>query len=107
MADTTNPGLVNVVNQGDGLNTVDQPVTVTRPCTNSGPIVQGANMKPGNGSVITSPSDVSPSTNVGPIVQGGTASPISPDTINTTENTVIDQPSSVQQYTKTINVFNV
>lgn len=27
-ADVTNPGLVNVADQGDGLLTVDQPVTV-------------------------------------------------------------------------------
>lgn len=106
MPDTTNPGLVNVANQGDGLVTIDQPVIVT-PSTNPGPTIQTANMEPGNGSVITSPSDVSPSTNAGPIVQGGTASPTSPNTIDTTENTVIDQPSSVQQYTKTIDVFNV
>lgn len=106
MPDTTNPGLVNVANQGDGLNTVDQPVLVG-PSTNPGPTVQGANMEPGNGSVVTSPSDVSPSSNAGPIIDGDLASPTSPDTINTTENTVIDQPSSVQQYTNTINVFNV
>jgi hypothetical protein len=27
--DVTNPGLVNVANQGDGLTVVDQPVTVS------------------------------------------------------------------------------
>lgn len=106
MPDTTNPGLVNVANQGDGTNSVDQPVLVS-PSTNPGPTIQGANMEPGNGSVIASPSNISPSTNAGPIINGDLASPTSPDTINTTENTVIDQPSSVQQFTNTINVFNV
>ncbi len=38
-------------------------------------------------------------------IDGGTASPVSPNTENTTENTVIDEPSSVQQFNKTINVF--
>jgi hypothetical protein len=33
--DVTNPGLVNVVLQGDGLLTVDQPVTVS-PSSNAG-----------------------------------------------------------------------
>ena len=37
-------------------------------------------------------------------VDGGTASPTSPNTINTTQNTVVAQPSSVQQFNKTINV---
>ena len=106
MSDTTNPGLVNVANQGDGTNSVDQSVVIT-PSTNPGPIVHGANMAPGNGSVFPSPSDVSPSTNAGPIVDGDLASPTSPDTINTTENTVINQPTSVQQYAKTIDVYNV
>jgi len=32
---STNPGLVNVADQGDGLTTVDQPVTVS-PSSNSG-----------------------------------------------------------------------
>lgn len=33
--DVTNPGLVNVANQGDGLTVVDQPVTVS-PSSNPG-----------------------------------------------------------------------
>jgi hypothetical protein len=34
-ADTTNPGLVNVADQGDGLLSVDQPVTAS-PSYNAG-----------------------------------------------------------------------
>jgi hypothetical protein len=46
----TNPGLVNVADQADGLTVVEQPITVTRPSSNSGPTV----------SVVTqaTPSDV-------------------------------------------------
>jgi hypothetical protein len=38
-------------------------------------------------------------------VDGGTASPASPNTENTTENTAIGEPSSVQQFFKTIDVY--
>ena len=38
-------------------------------------------------------------------VDGGTASPVSPNTEDTTANTVVGEPSSVQQYFKTVNVF--
>jgi hypothetical protein len=70
-----NPGLVNVADQGDGLVTVDQPVTV------------------------------SPSMTAQTSVDAGTASPTSPNTINSTENTVIDQPASTEQFFDTISVY--
>ena len=38
-------------------------------------------------------------------VNGGTASPVSPNTINTTQNTAVTQAASVQQFSRTINVY--
>jgi hypothetical protein len=87
-----NPGLVNVVDQGDGLLAVDQPVLVG-PGTNPGPLVSGSSLKPGIGAdcpdqpVLFS----EPATTALRTVQGGTASPTSADTINTTENNVAGQ----------------
>ena len=100
-----NPGLVNVADESDGPLSIDQAKTVTVPCTNAGPIVQAADENPICGAASESPSDVTPPMTAQETVEGGTASPTSPNTINTTENTVIDQPESVQQYAKTTNVF--
>jgi hypothetical protein len=104
--DTTNPGLVNVADQGDGLTVVDQPVS-TGPSTNPGPIVQAGAEGFGLGdSDPDQPVTVGPSQNSaasivdinfpGKIVEAGITnagsfSPLSPDTINTTENTVVNQ----------------
>jgi hypothetical protein len=44
ITDVTNPGLVNVANQGDGLTSVDQPVTVS-PSSSAG----SANVAVANG----------------------------------------------------------
>lgn len=101
----TNPGLVCVADRADGLISVDQPVTVTEPGINSGPIVQGASMAPGKGTAQPSPSDVTPAMTAQRTVEGGTASPVSPNTENTTPNTVVGQPESTQQYYRTTNVF--
>jgi hypothetical protein len=120
MSDVTNPGLVNVVTQGDGLTLVnqtitvgpstnpgptaagltaapglgtdspDQPVTVS-PSTNPGPLVQGAALAPGLGVAPLSAGQVSDAMTAQLTIQGGTASPTSPNTINTMENTVVNQ----------------
>ncbi len=100
-----NPGLVNVADESDGPLSIDQSKTVTVPCTNAGPIIQAADENPIHGAAAESPSDVTPPMTAQETVEGGTASPTSPNTISTTENTVTGQPTSVQQYAKTINVF--
>lgn len=106
MSDTNvvNPGLVNVANQSDGEILVDQAVTIS-PSTNAGPITQGGDLAPGRGVAATDPSDVTPAMTAQRSVDGGTASPISPNTIDTTANTVVAQPTSVQQFNHTINVY--
>jgi len=63
----TNPGSVNVADQGDGPLSVDQPVT-TGPGTNPGPLVGVATEGDGPLSV-DQPVTVGPSTNPGPLVQ--------------------------------------
>ena len=134
MSDTNvvNPGSVNVADQSDGeilinqtitvskpsynsgptvqgitfadrMVRVDQPVTIS-PSTNAGPITQGADLAPGRGITATDPTDVTPAMTAQRNVDGGTASPVSPNTANTSQNTVITQPSSVPQYNRTINV---
>lgn len=70
--DVTNPGLVNVADQGDGLTIVDQPVTT------------------------------GPAQTAGTTVQAGTYSPQSPNTLDTTENTVVGQRYGVGD---PVNVF--
>lgn len=91
MSDVTNPGSVNVANQGDGLITVDQPVTVG-PSTNAGPVVQGGSAAPGIGTDRPDqPVTVGPSSNSGPLVDADVFSPESPNCQNTTENTVVNQ----------------
>jgi hypothetical protein len=134
MSDTNvvNPGSVNVADQSDGEIKINQAVTVSRPSgnsgptaqgiafadgmvrkdqavtispsTNSGPIAQGGDLAPGRGVAATDPSDVTPAMTAQRSVNGGTASPTSPNTINTTQDTVVTQPTSVQQFSRTINV---
>ena len=106
MSDTNvvNPGLVNVADESDGPLSVDQAKIVTPPMT-AQDTVSGADENPIHGPVAESPSNVLPPMTAQDTVEGGTASPTSPNTINTTQNTVIDQPESVQQYAKTIDVF--
>jgi len=87
----------------DGMVRKDQAITVS-PSTNSGPITQGGNLAPGRGVAATDPSDVTPAMTAQRSVNGGTASPVSPNTITTTQNTVVTQSSSVQQFSRTINV---
>ena len=102
----TNPGLVNVADQGDGLTPVDQPVTVG-PSYNPGPLVQAGAEGFGLGEASPDqPVTVGPSQNSaasitaashsGEVVEpgltnGGTYSPLTPDVVNTTENTVVNQ----------------
>jgi|SRR5271157_1017627 len=91
MSDVTNPGSVNVANQGDGRLSVDQPVEVG-PSTNPGPLVQAGSFAPGIGTESPDqPVTVSPSSNAGPLVDADLFSPESPNCQNTTENTVINQ----------------
>ena len=93
MPDTTNPGSVNVANQGFGVGPVrpNESVTVS-PSTNPGKIVQGADLAPGLGTdKPDQPVTVSPSSNSGPLVDADIYSPTSPNTENTTENTVVNQ----------------
>jgi hypothetical protein len=113
-----NPGLVNVADQADGPVVVDQEIKVTRPSSNSGPTAQGIAYANGPTSADQAVK-VSPSTNAGPTVrgltyadgpvvvdqevtvtpamtavrtvEGGTSSPLSPRTINTTQNNVVGQ----------------
>jgi hypothetical protein len=90
MQDVTNPGLVNVSDQGDGLVSVDQPVT-TGPSTNPGPVVQSSGRAPGAGVPSSQTVGTGPSQTADLTVQAGTYSPQSPNTVNTTEDTVINQ----------------
>jgi hypothetical protein len=105
MSDTNivNPGLVNVADQSDGEIKIDQAVTVSPP-SNAGPTTQGGDLAPGRGVAETDPSDVTPPMTAQRSINGGTASPVSPNTISTTEDTVVTQSSSVQQFNRTINV---
>ena len=135
MSDTNvvNPGLVNVADQSDGEIKINQAITIGRPSSNSGPTAQGiafadgmvevdqavtvsppsnsgpttqgGSLAPGRGVAANDPSDVTPPMTAQRSVDGGTASPVSPNTINTTQNTVITQPDSVQQFSRTINVY--
>jgi hypothetical protein len=118
---STNPGSVNVADQGDGLLSVDQPVTVgpsynpgplvqagskapgtgpdspdqpvtSGPSSNPGPTVQAGSAEPGTGPASPDqPVTTGPSQNSGQLVQAGTASPTSPRTTNTTQNNVAGQ----------------
>lgn len=102
--DSTNPGVVNVADQGDGLTVVDQPVT-TGPSTNPGPIVsagdqgdgplsvdQPVTVGPSQSAASSDTSTSSPGQIVEPgVTNAGAYSPQSPNTINTTQNTVVDQ----------------
>ena len=56
--DVTNPGLVNVADQGDGLTPVDQPVTVS-PSYNAGAATVAHSSGLGQGAVasISNPGD--------------------------------------------------
>lgn len=90
MQDVTNPGLVNVSDQGDGLVSVDQPVT-TGPSTNPGPVVQSSGRAPGAGVPSSQTVTVEPSQSSGVTVEAGVASPQGLSVVNTTENTVINQ----------------
>lgn len=88
----TNPGLVDAVDQGDGPTSVDQPVTVG-PSQNPGPLVPATDQAPGTGTERPNqPVTVSaPATTALATVDADVFSPQSPNTINTTENTVVDQ----------------
>ena len=89
--DVTNPGDVNVANQGDGRLSVNQPVT-TGPGTNPGPLVQAGSREFGFGTEDPDqPVTVTPSTNAGPLVQAGTASPTKLRTLNVITNDVVQQ----------------
>lgn len=87
----------------NGMVKKNQAVTVS-PSSNAGPITQGGDLAPGRGVAETDPSDVTPAMTAQRSVNGGTSSPVSPNTITTTQNTVVAQPSSVQQFSRTINV---
>jgi len=82
--DVTNPGSVNVADQGDGLTVIDQPVG-TGPGTNPGPTVPVANQGDGPLSV-DQPVGTGPGTNPGPVVQAAAAGD---------GPTSVDQPVSV------------
>ena len=88
----------------NGMVKKNQAITVS-PSSNAGPLTQGGDLAPGRGVAETDPSDVTPAMTAQRSVDGGTASPVSPDTINTTENTAVTQPASVQQFNRTINVY--
>jgi hypothetical protein len=90
--DVTNPGLVDVADQGDGLVSVDQSV-VKSPSSNPGPLVSASNQAPGTGTASQDqPVTVSePASTALLTVDADVSSPQSANTINTTENTAIDQ----------------
>ena len=101
---STNPGpTAQGIAFADGMVKKNQAVTVS-PSSNAGPITQGGDLAPGRGVAETDPSDVTPAMTAQRSVNGGTSSPVSPNTITTTQNTVVAQPSSVQQFSRTINV---
>lgn len=86
-----NPGLINVADQGDGPTSVDQAVR-TGASTNSGVLVQSSSGAPGfDGPSVNQPVTTGPSQTSGASVAGGTYSPQSPTTVDTTENTVVNQ----------------
>jgi hypothetical protein len=86
--DVTNPGTINVADQGDGLITVDQPVS-TGPSSSSGPLVSASNLAPGRGTAAPDqPVSTGPSSSSGPLVAApnlapglGTATPDQPVTV--------------------------
>jgi hypothetical protein len=93
MPDITNPGSVNVANQGFGTGPVDpnEPVTIS-PSSNAGDLVAAGKYAPGVGTdTPNQPVTVSPSSNAGPLVDADLYSPESPNCRNTTENTVVNQ----------------
>jgi hypothetical protein len=56
-SDVTNPGSVNVANQGDGLLSVDQPVTIS-PSNSAGsatPAIAGGSLGAVNNKTVTNP----------------------------------------------------
>jgi hypothetical protein len=59
--DVTNPGLVNVANQGDGLTLIDQEITTSKPSSNSGPTVNAADEASGKGLASNNTAANSPS----------------------------------------------
>lgn len=89
--DVTNPGLVNVADEGDGLLSIDQPVTVG-PSSNPGIIIQGISPVVGLRPLSTyQTGTVTPAMTAQTTVQGGTNSPQSPSTENVTPNNVAGQ----------------
>lgn len=100
MSDVTNPGLVNVADQGDGIVAADQSVTVGPAQIVNPNLVNVVNQ--GDGLVAADQAVTVGSTQVaGTTVQAGAYSPQSPDTTSTTQNNVAGQtygegdPSSV------------
>jgi hypothetical protein len=85
-----NPGLVNVADQADGPVVVDQEIKVTRPSSNSGPTRQGITYADGP-VVVDQEVTVTPAMTAVRTVEGGTSSPLSPNTVNTTQNNVVGQ----------------
>jgi len=102
----TNPGLVNVADQGDGLTVIDQEIAVG-PSYNPGPLVQAdaegfgvgdaspdqpVTVSPSQSSASAETASSQPGETVSPgLTNAGTYSPQGPDVINTTENTVVNQ----------------
>lgn len=102
--DSTNPGVVNVANQGDGLTVVNQTVKVG-PSSNAGSLVniaaqgdglttvdQPVTVGPSQSSASSKTSTSSPGQNVEPgVTNAGTFSPMSTNVETTTQNTVVGQ----------------
>jgi hypothetical protein len=99
----TNPGSVNVADQGDGLTVVDQAVTVS-PSYNPGPVVATGSEGFGVGDADPDqPVKVGPSSNPGPLVHAdaegfgvGEAGPNQPVTVGPSQSSASAQTASSQ-----------
>jgi hypothetical protein len=88
--DITNPGVVNVSDQGDGPTSVDQCVTVD-PSQVGAATVAGTGAGPQVGVALDEAVTVTPPMTARRDVDGGLESPTSGNCINTTEDTVVNQ----------------
>jgi hypothetical protein len=87
----TNPGIVNVADEAYFPSTIEQTIRTSTPATGVGPTTQGSALAPGIGLPVLSPSISIPPQIANTNVDGDDYSPLSPNVINTTENTVIGQ----------------
>ena len=90
--DVTNPGLVNVADQGDGYTSVDQAVAASLVPCEVVPLTQAALYEPGQGPVaVDQPIIVGPAQTAQVTVSGDSESSVRGNIEDVTENTVASQ----------------